>query len=79
MSVHVFTGSIGGFEMTIEQIRNAINHMETNFNLAMDAQEYGLAGAFRDKIEFLQDELVRVICSEDPLTTPADVRFFEGF
>ena len=27
----------------------------------------------------LEDKLVELICAEDPYTTEADVRFFEGF
>jgi hypothetical protein len=53
--------------------------MEANYSLAMDTESYSLANAFLDKIIFLQDELVRLVVAEDPYTTEADVRYFEGF
>lgn len=65
--------------MSIDQIRSALTHMEANYSLAMDTESYSLANAFLDKIIFLQDELVRLVVAEDPYTTEADVRYFEGF
>jgi hypothetical protein len=47
--------------MTIEQIRQALTHMEENYGLAMDYKEYGLANAFKDKIDWLMAELDRRI------------------
>jgi hypothetical protein len=66
-------------KMTQEQIRAALDHMEANYSLAMDSEAFGLANAIYDKIQFLRDELVRAICAEDPYTTAADVRYFEGW
>ena len=43
--------------MTVEQIRIALDHMEENYGLAMDYKEYGLAAAFKDKIDWLWAEL----------------------
>lgn len=63
--------------MNIEQIRTALSHMEQNYALAMEAQDYSLANAFSDKIEWLWGELVRVIQAEDPYATEADIRYFE--
>ena len=65
--------------MTVDQIRSALDHMEANYSRAMDHEDFGLANAFLSKIDWLREELVRVICSQDPYTTPADVRYFEGW
>ena len=65
--------------MTVDQIRTALDHMEANYGLALDANDMGLARAFYDKIMWLRDELIRVITAEDPYTTAADVRYFEGW
>ena len=45
--------------MTVEQIRIALALMEENYSLAMGYKEYGLAQAFRDKVSWLQEELLR--------------------
>lgn len=63
--------------MNVDQIRTALDHMEQNYALAMDAQDYSLANAFSDKIDWLWNELVREIQAEDPYATEADIRFFE--
>jgi hypothetical protein len=65
--------------MTVDQIRTALDQMEANYSLAIDADELTLARAFYDKIMFLRSELVRTICAEDPCTSEADVRYFEGW
>jgi hypothetical protein len=65
--------------MTIKEIRNALDFLESNYEMAMDSKAHGLADALRDKILALQDQLVKAIVAEDPYTTEADVRFFEGF
>ena len=65
-------------DLTIDQIRGALYHMELNYSMAMDSQSYGLASAFRSKIELLQEALVARITAEDPYTSEADVRYFEG-
>lgn len=43
--------------MTVEQIRIALDHMEENYSLAMGHKDYGLARAFKDKIDWLMAEL----------------------
>ena len=65
--------------MTVDKIRTALDYMEQNYSLAMDHEDMGLAQAFYDKIMFLRDELVREIRAEDPYTTEADIRYFEGW
>ena len=62
--------------LTVEQLQVAIAHMKRNVELAMEAKDTGLAGAFYDKIDALCIELHRKI--DDPCTTLADVRYFEG-
>jgi len=64
---------------TISEIRDALEMMESNYGMAMDFEAYTLAEALRDKILTLQDMLVEAITTEDPYTTAADVRHFEGF
>lgn len=64
--------------MTVDQIRTALDRMERNYSLAMDAEDYGLANAFHAKIDGLWSELVRLIQAEDPFTTEADIRYFES-
>lgn len=64
--------------MTVEQIRDALTMMESNYSMAMDFKAYTLADALLDKIIVLQDQLVEAITAADPYTTAADVRYFEG-
>ena len=65
-------------ELTIEQIRFALSQMELNYNLAMDQEAFGLADAFLSKIDRLREMLVNLINIQDPYTTDADIRYFEG-
>jgi hypothetical protein len=62
--------------LTIEQLRVALDHMKRNVELAMEAGDTSLAGAFYDKIDALCIALHQKI--DDPCTTLADVRYFEG-
>ena len=63
-------------KLTIQQLQTAITHMKHNVELAMEAGDTSLAGAFYDKIDALCIELHWKI--DDPCTTLADVRSFEG-
>ena len=65
--------------MTVDQIRIALTNIESNYSVAMDREDFELARYYYDKIRTLQGELVRAICAEDPCTSEADVRYFEGF
>jgi hypothetical protein len=38
-----------------------------------------LAEALRDKVGVLREQLIQAIMAEDPYTTEADIRFFEGW
>jgi len=64
---------------TISEIRDALEMMESNYQMAKNFKADTLAEALRDKILTLQDMLVEAITAEDPYTTAADVRHFEGF
>jgi hypothetical protein len=68
-----------GKPMTINQIREELEMLESNYAMAMDFKAYPLADHLLPQIHALQDKLIELICSEDPYTTEADVRFFEGF
>lgn len=63
-------------DLTIEQLREALNYMKRNVELAIEAGDTSLAGAFYDKIDSIVVEIHRKI--NDPNTTLADVRYFEG-
>lgn len=65
-------------DMTVEQIRTALTHMEHNYDLAISAHEYGLANAFHAKIDWLWSELIRLVKAEDPDINEADITFFGG-
>lgn len=64
--------------LTVEQMRDVLTYLEHNYNLAMEGQASGLAWAIWCKINTIKDELTAKIMSEDPYTTEADVRYFEG-
>jgi hypothetical protein len=64
--------------MTVQQIRELLTYLEENYSLAYDGGAYGLADAFRDKINAVWKTLLLKIQAEDPYTTEADVRYFEG-
>lgn len=62
--------------LTVEQLSVALDHMKRNVELAKEAGDHDAAVAFYDKIDALCIELHRKI--DDPCTTLADVRYFEG-
>ena len=65
-------------DMTVDQIRTALTHMEHNYDLAISAHEYGLANAFHAKIDWLWSELIRLVKAENPDINEADITFFGG-
>ena len=65
--------------LSIEQIRSALDFLESSYSKAMDGDAYGLANAILTKIDGLRETLVAKITAEDPYTTAADVRYFEGW
>ena len=64
---------------TVDQIRTILDELESNYSMAMDFQAYPLANHLLKQIDTLRDELVGLIMAEDPYTSEADVRYFEGF
>ena len=65
-------------DLTIDQIRTAMDEIELSYTIAMDNGAEGLASAIRDKLQLLWAELIEKIRAEDPYTTEADIRYFEG-
>jgi hypothetical protein len=66
-------------KLTLEQVRDAINWMQRNYDAAIAYEAYGLADKLHDKLDALKIELIGRITAEDPCTTAADVRYFEGW
>jgi primosomal protein N'' len=64
--------------MTINQIRTALDELESNYDMAMNFSAYPLANHLLKQIDALREELVRQIQAEDPYTTEADIRYFEA-
>lgn len=65
-------------DLTIDQIRDAIKAMLHNAKLALAANDFGLSNVFDNKAKSLWAEFVMRIQNEDPWTTEADIRYFEG-
>jgi hypothetical protein len=66
-------------KLTLDQVRDAIHYMQRNYDAAMASKAYGLADKIHDKLDALKIELVGRITAEDPFTTAADVRYYEGW
>lgn len=64
--------------LSIDQIRSALDYLESNYSLAMDGEAYGLADSLLAKIDGLQEALVSRLLAENPHTTEADIRYFEN-
>jgi hypothetical protein len=60
-----------------DQIRTALDWLESSYSHAVEADSYGLANALLAKIDGLRDTLTARVM-QDPYTTEADVRYFEG-
>ena len=65
-------------DLSLDQIRHAIPFIVANAKAAARADAHDLAGMLQDRAESMWDELVRRIRAEDPHTTEADIRYFEG-
>lgn len=65
-------------DLTLDQIRAGIKSLTHNATLALAANDFSLANAFNDKAKGLWCEFVMRIQNEDPWTTEADIRHFEG-
>ena len=66
-------------KLTLDQVRDAIDWLQRNYDAAISSGEQGLADAIYDKLEGLKIELIGRITADDPFTTAADVRYFEGW
>lgn len=51
-------------DLSIEQLRSALDHMEHNYSLALDHQDHGLAQSLYSYIVRLTDELYRRLTVE---------------
>ena len=65
-------------KLTLDQVRDALAWVESNHAKALEGQALGLAEALWEKREALWIELCGRIQAEDPYTTEADIRYFEG-
>lgn len=65
-------------DLTLDQIRYAIPFLLKNSKAAFEAGSTNLADMIQRNAESLWAELVRRIQAEDPHTTEADIRYFEG-
>ena len=66
-------------DMTIDEIRTALDRCEARFTEAMKANDFQEARDQRTARDYFIEQLVRKIQEEDPYTTEADVRYYEGF
>ena len=66
-------------KLTLDQVRDAIDWLQRNYDAAMESEAYGLANSIYNKLEALKIELIGRITAEDPFTTAADVRYYEGW
>jgi len=65
--------------MTQELIRKELARAEEFYTKWMDEGRYDRANLALRAIDKLREALIEAICSEDPYTSPADVRCFEGW
>ena len=63
--------------MTINQIRTALDELESNYSMAMKFRAYPLADHLLKQMDVLREELIRAIQAEDAYATEADIRYFE--
>jgi L-amino acid N-acyltransferase YncA len=61
-----------------DQIRKRLDLLEDTYARAMDEGHYGLAMMIKQMREDDFRNLVAAIQAEDPYTTEADIRYFEG-
>jgi hypothetical protein len=66
-------------KLTLDEMRRGLEWLEANYASLMGHGEYSMADMLSAKIDLYQEAIVARICSEDPNTTAADVRYFEGF
>ena len=64
--------------MTQELIRKELARAEEFYTKWMDEGHYDRANLALRAIDKLREALIEAICSEDPYTTAADIRYFES-
>lgn len=62
--------------LTEEALYRASAAMRTNRDLALAANDKGLAQSFQDRLDVIVEELI--LRNTDPFTTAADIWFFEN-
>jgi hypothetical protein len=58
---------------------HSLHIAEDGFDAAMNFKDFVAASWWRGEIESLAGQLELALKTDDPCTTMADVRFFEGF
>jgi hypothetical protein len=66
-------------KLTLDQLRDGLEWLQLNYKSLMGHGEYSMADMISKKIDEYQIEIIGRITAEDPYTTEADVRYFEGF
>jgi hypothetical protein len=64
---------------TSDRLIDSLHIAEVAFEDALRAKDYVAASRWRDIIETERGELELTLRMEDPATSMADVRYFEGF
>lgn len=64
--------------LTIDQIRTAMDNVEASYFIALENNAPGLVLALHNKLMMLWFQLVELIQKDDKFTTEADIRHFEG-
>jgi hypothetical protein len=66
-------------KLTLEQVREGLVWLQRNYETMLDSGAYDLANMIGAKIDAYKQELISRITAEDPYTTEADIRYFEGW
>jgi len=65
--------------MTVDQIRSELDMAEALYSKWAEQGHLDRANLASKAIDRLQEMMIAAIMAEDPYTTAADVRYFEGF
>jgi hypothetical protein len=66
-------------KFTLDQLRDGLDWLQRNYESLMAHEEYGMADMIYKKIDEYKIEIIGRITAEDPFTTAADVRYYEGW
>jgi hypothetical protein len=66
-------------KFTLDQLRDGLDWLQRNYESLMANEEYGMADMISKKVDEYQIEIIGRITAEDPCTTAADVRYYEGW